>query len=126
MFQALVKHGPHVAVVQGIKNHLPVPAVLYQLGLAQRVQLMGNGRFGHSQKDGYVAYTKFPMKKAGKYSNPGRIAEYLKEIRQIKQALLFRQLFPDTVNLVLMQYRTGVLFHIVCFCPSHTTSFLVH
>ena len=36
-------------VIEGVVDHLPVPAGLDQLALLQRAQLVGNGGLGHLQ-----------------------------------------------------------------------------
>ena len=50
MLQALIDNGPHMAVGQGIKHRLTLPAALYQPVLLQNPQLVGYGGLVHIEQ----------------------------------------------------------------------------
>jgi hypothetical protein len=95
MDKALVKDRSHMLVLQGIVDHLSIPAVLHQPGLPEGPQLVGNGGLAHAQKGGNVADAHFGPQKGADDFNPGGIAENLKQVRQIQQKFIIGHCFPD-------------------------------
>jgi hypothetical protein len=106
MFQSLSEDAPHMVIVQGIKNNLAIPAVLYQFALPQGLKLMGNGGFGHIQQHRYITDTKFLMQEGADYADPRSIPKDLKKLRQVKQGPIRGNFLPYPVHRLFMDNRT--------------------
>jgi hypothetical protein len=117
MNQALIKDVSYVFVLKGIVDHLSLTAVLHEPGLAKGSELMGNGGLVHAQKSRNIADAHFGPQQGTDDFDPGGIAEYLKQIRQIQQQLIIGHIFPDRSYHIFVDYIAvkafNVLYHIV-------------
>ena len=83
MLHALAQDGADVAVGQGVKDLLALPAVAHQLGLLQGPELVGDGRLAHVQKLGDVTHAHLRRKEDIEDLDAGGVGEELEELRQV-------------------------------------------
>ena len=81
MLNALVDDGFYVVIRQGIKNGLPFPPGLYQPGIFQGTELVGNGGLGHTQELGNIAHAHLRFKQRIQNAHARRIPEDFEQLK---------------------------------------------
>ena len=82
MFKSFLENAPYMAVGEGIIDNFPPFCVLDEVGEAQRLQLMRNRRFGHSQQDRQIADAHGMAGKGPQDFDAGIVRKHLVQVRQ--------------------------------------------
>ena len=115
----LVQNRTYVAVSQGIKDGLSLPAVFDQLALLQGPELVRDGRLRHAQELGDVAHAHLGLKEDVQDLDAGGVAEKLEQLGQIVQDLLIRHVLIDLIDDLLMHVHVFAAFHIALIGGGH-------
>jgi hypothetical protein len=100
--QALFENIAYVAVVERVKDRLAILSVFDETRLPERAKLVGNGGFGHSKKNRYVAHAHLGVLQRGENPHPSGIPEHLEQIRQVHQKLFVGHLGTHIRHHILM------------------------
>ena len=100
----------HMVICQGVENHLTIPAEFHQIGKPQSLQLVGNGRFGHTQQRRQIADSHLIQFQSMENLYAGTIAKHLKKACQVlilcfclhPAAGIFHGLFVDHITIAKM------------------------
>ena len=70
-----------MVICQKVVDYLTIPAEFHQIGKPQSLQLVGNGRFGHTQQRRQIADTHLIQFQSLENLYAGTIAKHLKKRR---------------------------------------------
>ena len=102
----------NMLVRQMVEDLFSVPPGRNQLGGFQNLQLMGNRRRRHAQGFGDFSYTVLIVIKDKQNTYPGRVSEYLKQLRKIRHFIFVRKIafFAHFSLPFFAAYRFSLLF----------------
>ena len=80
---------------------------------------MRYGRLGQPQQLGNVAHAQFRLKQGIQDLDPGGVAEYLEQFRQVIQVLIAGHLGQHLLHRLLMHTEEAAAFHIPLVCHVH-------
>jgi len=87
--QAQTVQPGYVVIVEGIVHLSAFLAAAHEAQLAEATQLMGYGRFGHSELRGEIANVQFPFKKDRDNPQAGWVTESAEQVSKMVRCWFF-------------------------------------
>lgn len=106
MFESLLDNIADMIVGKGVINVFTRLAIGDQITLAQNLQLVRHGGFGHTKQICNVADAHRFAVYGKKYTDAGGVTKDLEEVREVVESILVGHLFPSFINNIAVYLLT--------------------